>query len=276
VIRVNKKVCFISGAGHSGSTLLGLILGSHSDSFYAGEARKTMLLQNKNSPESKRVCKICGPTCPIWQDFTVESHDLYEQLSIKTGKSLIIDSTKNSDWLNTQIETLRQTSAQSWLIFLQRDGRAVINSRLRKYPTQEAKRLINDWLEQIELTEQLFANFDGPKIKIHYEELATEPTCITQKLCNFLEIPYQSTMLNYYHHAHHPLGGNSGTQFLVVKSQHDRLKQPYLQLAAQHEAYYQNHPPEIRLDLRWKQELSPTVRTLFEEMGGAINEAFKF
>ncbi|NJL20821.1 MAG: sulfotransferase [Leptolyngbyaceae cyanobacterium SM1_3_5] len=44
--RISKKVCFIAGAGHSGSTLLGFILGSHSQGFYCGEAAKTRYLQD--------------------------------------------------------------------------------------------------------------------------------------------------------------------------------------------------------------------------------------
>ncbi|MEJ2251088.1 MAG: hypothetical protein P8Y97_15725 [Candidatus Lokiarchaeota archaeon] len=55
-----NKVCFISGAPHSGSTLLGLILGSHSKSFYAGEANKTRFIGNDkiNGPNEDKACKI--------------------------------------------------------------------------------------------------------------------------------------------------------------------------------------------------------------------------
>ena len=36
----SRAVCFIIGAGHSGSTLVGMILGAHPEVFYAGEAAK--------------------------------------------------------------------------------------------------------------------------------------------------------------------------------------------------------------------------------------------
>jgi hypothetical protein len=274
--RINQKICFICGAGHSGSTLLGLILGSHPDGFYAGEAAKTRFLGDLSKPERKRVCKICGPPCPIWQDFVVhEPLDLYEQISRKTGKSFIIDSSKNTAWLTTQIEAVSQTEAQPFLIFLQRDGRAVLNSRLRKYPAQGAKALIRDWLEQIELTETLFHHFDGHKIRIHYEELAMTPDVMIEKLCHLLEIPYHPSMRHYYDHDHHPLGGNNGTQSLVAKAQQGRVEQPYLHLPARSQEYYANHPLAIRLDVRWQEELPAEAQKLFEAMAGRINQKFE-
>ncbi|NEQ24618.1 MAG: sulfotransferase, partial [Microcoleus sp. SIO2G3] len=69
--RLSKKACFIAGAGHSGSTLLGFILGSHSQGFYCGEAAKSRYLQDDSKKLIKRVCKLCGENCQIWGDFQV-------------------------------------------------------------------------------------------------------------------------------------------------------------------------------------------------------------
>ena len=270
--RVNEKVCFIAGAGHSGSTLLGLILGSHGDCFYAGEAEKTNHLGNADAHEMKRLCKICGRDCPIWQGFVVrEADDLYEQIAARTGKPIIVDSTKHTRWLSKQIDFLGHTTAESFMIFLQRDGRAVINSWIRKYPTQNVKELIAGWIRQIQRTKALFDGFDGTKIEVRYEQLATEPARVTQELCAFLEMPYQPAMLDFFQHEHHPLGGNNGTQFLVAKAQSDRIKSPYVRLSTRNRYYYEDHPLAIRIDLRWKKELDPAVERLFEEMAGQEN-----
>ena len=116
--RINQKVIFISGAGHSGSTLLGFILGSHSDCFYCGEAKKTNFLGDEKKALRKRVCKICGINCPIWKDFVVDNTlDLYEQVARKVSKSVIIDSTKNIAWLEEKIEAIESTSTTPYLIF---------------------------------------------------------------------------------------------------------------------------------------------------------------
>ncbi len=277
VQRINQKVCFICGAGHSGSTLLGLILGSHTDCFYSGEASKTRFLQDQNKQIKKRVCKICGPDCVVWGELSLSDRiDLYEQLSAKTQKTIIIDSAKNIDWLTEQLDALSNTSSQAFLIFLQRDGRAVINSRVRKYSEKDVKELIQGWMTQIQMTDALFNSFPHKKIKIHYEDLATEPASVVQTICEFLEISYQPEMLNYYQHEHHPLGGNNGTQFLVAKAQSEKIKNPFVSLSDRTRDYYQDHNLGITLDLRWKQELDPSVERLFEEMAGQVNQELKW
>lgn len=275
--RLNQKVCFICGVGHSGSTLLGLILGSHRDCFYCGEAAKSRFLHNPNKPIKKRVCKICGFDCPVWGDLNViDSLDIYEQVSRKTEKPIAIDSTKNREWLEKQLAAIAPTTAQPFLIFLQRDGRAVINSRIRKYPDKDVKELIENWRTQIQLTNELFQSFEHKKNKIRYEELATEPETVTRNLCDFLEIDYQPEMLHYYQQEHHPLGGNNGTQFLVTKAQSEKIKEPIVSLSEENRHYYQDHSLGISLDLRWREELDPHIQQLFEEMAGAENEEMKW
>ncbi len=275
--RLNQKVCFICGVGHSGSTLLGLILGSHRDCFYCGEAAKTRFLHNPDKPIKKRVCKICGFDCPVWGDLNLTDNlDLYEQVSRKTQKPITIDSTKNLEWLTEQLFAIAPTTAQPFLIFLQRDGRAVLNSRIRKYPDKDIQELIETWRNQIQLTNELFQNFDRKKIKVHYEELATEPEKVTRNLCDFLEIDYQPQMLEYYQQEHHPLGGNNGTQFLVAKARGEKIKEPIVSLSEKNRYYYQEHSLGIRLDLRWKEELKPDIQILFEEIAGAENEELKW
>jgi hypothetical protein len=281
---MNQKVCFIAGAGHSGSTLLGLILGSHTSCFHGGEIAhkgykgylKYLALAHAlpngipvEAAATRRICKFCGANCPVWGDF-VESPtvDLYEQLAIKTGKPIIIDSTKKAAWIAQQIATLKDTPAQCSLLYLQRDGRAVLNSQIRKHPHTSPRLLIEKWLQQIQAAQTLFERFDGGKLIIHYEALATVPGEIISQICDFLGITYDADMLNFHQHEHHPLGGNCGTQFLAARTQ--RLH-PEQMLIDRTRAYYAQHPAEIRLDLRWRHELQPDIRRLFEELAGAAN-----
>jgi Sulfotransferase family len=272
--RVSQKVCFIAGAGHSGSTLLGFILGSHTDGFYCGEAAKTKYLQDDTKKLSKRVCKICGTECPIWGSFSVNSAtDLYEQVAATVHKPLIVDSSKSIEWLEYQISRLEQTSTRPFLIFLQRDGRAVINSRIRKYPNKQAVDLIEAWSKQIYLTNLLFDTFPYKKLKVQYEELATHPERVVSRICDF---DYQPAMLDYDRHEHHVLGGNNGTQFLVAQAQQEKIKAPFVSVPERSKNYYESHGSGITLDLRWKQELDPAIVRLFEEMAGKENQEMKW
>jgi len=273
--RVNQKIVFICGAGHSGSTLLGFILGSHSECFYAGETNKTQYFNMKEPSKITKDCKFCGPNCRIWSKVDIKSTiDLYEQLSNITNKRFIIDSTKDLSWLRKQINIMERMDVKLYLIYLLRDGRAVINSRIRKYPDSSVESHIYDWMQHIQLTNNLFDHFQGVKLKIHYEDLAIHPEEVIQKVCKHFDFSYEPTMINFFNFDHHPLGGNSGTQFIITKAQ-KTTSEGRIQLSNQNTEYYSNHPLNIKLDLRWKQELRPENLMMFDQLTGSLNEELK-
>lgn len=288
--RSNEKVIFICGAPHSGTTLLGLILGSHADCFYSGEANQARFLtrsfrkldeesirQNYGEQFIRRYCRLCGNHCPIWSDFIYEDQpDLYEQLSIKVQKPIIVDSTKDLDWITEQVPRVQNTSSQPFIIFLKRDGRAVVNSIFRKKPAYGLENVIQEWLHQIQQTQVVFDTFRGKKIAVRYEDLATNSEQVIQEICNFLSIDYQPQMLKYYEHEHHTLAGNSGTHFLVAKAQDKRQQDALGGLNHHHRGYYENRSADISLDLRWQQELTPEMLQTFEAMAGQVNQTFKW
>lgn len=269
-MRANHTTIFIAGAGHSGSTLLGLLLGSHPDAFYAGEAAKTRFLGDTRKPEHKRVCKLCGPECPVWGDFVVaDSPDLYEQLARKTGAKVVIDSTKNLQWLDEKTEAVRAGGGRAALIFLQRDGRAVINSRVRKYPERDPEQLIRSWVQRMHKTQALYDAFEGPKVVVRYEELATAPARTLRRICEALDIAFDPEMLDFATREHHVLGGNNGTQWQVGR----KLEDTFVKLSARTRDYYGEHPEGIVLDLRWVDELPRDTLALFERIAGTWGDA---
>lgn len=275
--RSSQKVVFICGAGHSGSTLLGMILGSHSQGFYTGEAFKTNYFHRSQTPIRKRMCKFCGLDCPVWSKLDPDkSLDIYTQLMAITHKPIIIDSTKRITWLQQKISQVIASNIHPYLIFIQRDGRAVVNSRIRKSPDQDIAEIITAWVHKITETESLFTTFPLPKIKIHYEELATQSARVISHLCDFLEITYEPSMVDYFRHEHHPLGGNSGTQSLVLKVQNKHFTSPLIYKLGKQENYYQEHPPSIKLDLRWQTELSQETIVLFETIAGEVNQPYQW
>jgi hypothetical protein len=282
-VRISRKVCFIAGAGHSGSTLLGLILGSHSQGFYAGECRKTRYLHKAQAPLRKRSCKFCGLDCPVWGDIEfTDDADLYEQIAqqvqrkLQRQASLVIDSTKNASWIREQWACLAPTTAQPYLIFLQRDGRAVVNSRRRKYPDRPLETIIENWVSQLQTTQQLFADCPYAKLAVHYEAIASDPQTEIARICQFLQIDYEPNMLNFASQAHHVLGGNNGTQFLATRAEMNSAKLFQDRLSIANRAYYHHQAPKITLDLRWRQEFSAENQALFESLAGHFNRPLEW
>jgi hypothetical protein len=275
--RKNRVVCFIAGAGHSGSTLVGMVLGSHPDCFYAGEASKTRFLGNPRKELRKRTCKICGEACPVWGGFVVaEEPDLYEQIARRTGASVIVDSTKNIDWITARAAEASAGGAALRLVVLRRDGRAVINSRVRKYPDRDPREHIEGWIEQVRRTQAFYDTFAHPKVIVRYEEFSLAPAAVSQRLCDFVGLDYRPDMLEFTRHDHHPLGGNSGTQYLVARAHGGGQAGPVAGLGDRSREYYEHHADGISLDLRWQRELRAEVLDLFERLAGDVNAPMRW
>lgn len=271
------KTVGVCGAGHSGSTLLGMVLGSHSRAFYMGEGAKVRYLHDAAKPLRKRVCKICGEGCPIWSKFQWDKDQpLHAQLAEFTGAELIVDTTKDEGWIAARAEETRVAGGTPYLIFLTRDGRAVVNSRIRKYPERDPGDQIRQWADKMASSGALFDAFEGPKRELRYEDLASDTEATVRDLCAWLGIDYEPAMLDFASTPHHVLGGNNGTQYLAAKAVFDDPERAFVSLTERTRSYYGDHSGRIELDLRWKSELSAEHAALFEAMAGDINAKIKW
>lgn len=269
------KAVLMCGAGHSGSTLLGMILGSHSQAFYVGEGAKVRNLGDENKPLRKRVCKICGEGCEVWAGFRWDRENpLYEQISAHVHRTVIIDSTKDEAWIEARAAEMDKSGGQACLIFLTRDGRAVVNSRIRKYPERGAEAQIVQWMGKMASSQAVFDAFEGPKLQISYESLSTKTEYEVRRVCDLIQIGFEPAMLRFAEQSHHVLGGNSGTQFIAAKTRFDDPDEAFVSLTDRTSGYYENHSGGIELDLRWKHELDPAHLALFETLAGEFNAQF--
>ena len=117
------KVVFMCGAGHSGSTLLGLVLGSHSQGHYLGEAKKSKYLYDLDKPERKRYCKVCGPDCKLWKPFHELKNSglsLYQRFDKIVDSGFLVDSSKGTEWIQSHIDLASAEKRIPYLIYLKR------------------------------------------------------------------------------------------------------------------------------------------------------------
>src|SRR5690606_27848676 len=61
-----RRVVFIMGVGHSGSTLLELILSSHSDVLGLGELAILQEKLDNGASDTPRLCSVCPDECELW------------------------------------------------------------------------------------------------------------------------------------------------------------------------------------------------------------------
>jgi hypothetical protein len=299
-----KKVLFIIGSGHCGSSLLSLVLGSHPRCFSAGELgnlpnryRKKIYLDcvNCNSDFWDKTFGESGlkqlsiglgdtrvtPYVPLKLEKGVREFlgknkifKPYTFMFEKLGKEVIIDASKYWIWVNKKTKAKEFTSGEvkAYLLNLVRDGRAVVNSYLRKYPQRDMAEFTQDWMEKTKQRQEFYHSFDrGKKIEVAYEKLASDPHATVHSICDFLDIEFTPEMIEYWKYNHHDISGNDGTYSLVRRYQQQEMLE---KVKENHGEYYEKMDLGIKLDLRWKKELSEEKLEIFNSIAGEFNKPY--
>jgi len=273
--RACGQVVFTGAAWYSGSTLLGMMLGAHPAIFYAGEANKTRTLNDPSAPLKRRVCRACGPGCPIWDRLRLaDREDLYEALSRRSGRPIVFDSTKEIHWIESALDALGGAVAVR-LVVLTRDGRAVVSSRRRKLAdATPVRELAAFWAQQMRGVEELAATFPGPVHRVRYEELTSRPEHALRALADFVGVAFDPRMCHPWSSEQHPLGGNDGPLLLLRRARAHAAVAGVITPDEPTRAWYAEHPIEVVSDLRWRRELSADDLAAFEAVAGEANRAY--
>ena len=228
-----KTIVHIISFSHSGSTLLGNILGAHSKILHIGE------LAHPVKDNHAIICREClEKECPIWgNQITVE--DLHKEYNYCTqsntkmsklqslifklkqnpvGKiysklfngnpniEFIIDGSKNIPW--SKYQSKHKKNFQFKFIFLSRNPKAVIASPKRKYK-HAVDWQIKNLLRKLDWMNEFFEQWhETQKIKIRYEDLILNFDMEVRRICKFLAVPYEQNMMHFNEYPHHLIGGN--------------------------------------------------------------------
>lgn len=287
------KVAFILGTGHCGSTLLDLILGSHTEMFSLGEVYRVV---SSNPPVP--ICDICDEDCEFWKPELLKSiqslytDNLPKQIGRKLGvleaievsfyrklfeasrNNILVDSSKNPGWISRNGRKLRASNIEPVLIYLSRDGRAVVNSYYRKYPERGLEGLSHNWNSRITAINNCFDSWPSDnKIHIRYKDLATSPVTTIKKLMEFIQLAFEEEMMRFWEHDHHLVNGNAGTKSMILKF---KDKERHEQWVDDHEKeYYREKELGIKFDERWRQELVSEQLKTIDEIIDALNIPLK-
>ncbi|MEB3831781.1 sulfotransferase family protein [Phormidium sp. CCY1219] len=304
---MKKKVVFILGIGRSGSTLLNYILGSHPDCFDLNEISKLpqfyrhrhrhrdfweetgKFWEEKFTPEELKML-VAGlsnrritPYIPLKVERflreisgTDRIFNSYSLIFSKLDATVLIDSSKYVDWVSKKLQSKEFRSGQidGYLIHLIRDGRAVLNSYLRWDKNMTVEKFSHRWSRLMKEDENLFNQFPSErKMMVRYEELASEPKATTEKICQMLDLEFQPEMLEYWKHEHFGIEGNFGTRSLIAKYKSQKSDSKVEEV---HGDYYQKQGFQIKLDLRWKNELDPEKIEEFYRLTQGENKQYEW
>lgn len=217
-------VIYIAGSSHSGSTLLDLLLGSHSEVESAGEAKKIPELLLKISGGQKPLCTCQAELvrCPLWGDLIRrETGDLkrdpaanavlFHRILEKQGKSVILDSSKT---MGRALLMARSELFAPVFVHLVRDSRAVVfsNKRKRLKDGRSGRGLVetaHDWQKlNSRIVHRLGKKTAKPLIPVRYEDLTENPRAILGKILTAAGLAWEEPMLNFRAHVHHNVEGN--------------------------------------------------------------------
>lgn len=224
---MRQKLILIRGLGHSGTTILDLILGAHSSIIGIGEGIRTLrgtikkdtMPQKIRSEEGYKIPCTCGKIvkyCDIWGNtiqylISNDNENLSEKFSYLSeriykvyGNDKIIVDSSQSDW--DSITDLNE-KYDIKILFLTRDIRSWVNSVTKKYNGNIIKNIWT-WNRTYTRFENFLIKNKIDFFKLGYEELALETDVILQKIIEWLDLKYDKELLNVLNSKSHIIAGN--------------------------------------------------------------------
>jgi hypothetical protein len=198
-----KAPVFIFCSVRSGSTLLRMILNSHSQLYAPHELHLNALqvqLQDKYVRESMAVLGLgeAELTTMLWDLVLARALE-------RSGKSVLVDKTPRHVFAWPRIA---RTWPDARFVFLLRHPAAIVDSWHRARPRQgrdEAVAGVTRYVTKIEEARQVLSGHT-----VRYEDLVADPEGEARRLCTFLGVPWEPEMLEYGRWDHGPVKAGLG------------------------------------------------------------------
>ena len=167
------RTSFIAGCGHTGTTLLARILGSHPSIFCPPRETNIFLAYNALKHGS------------------LLDKELKKSQECKPNASMFLEKTPRHIW---HIDFIRNTVENSNFVLCTRNGYDVVASLYKR--TKNIHSSIARYQDDSLLTIRQLDNEDTLLSK--YEDLIFNTEVELKRVCNFLDVTYESDMLNFY------------------------------------------------------------------------------
>src|SRR3954451_5303491 len=188
--RLVEQPTFILCTVRSGSTLLRVLLDSHSQIHSPHELHLRDLAVESKSQYSDRSLKAIGLDVTALQ-YLLWDRLLHRELAA-SGKRLLVNKTPSDVFI---ADRLLECWPDARFIFLLRHPAAIAASRHAVRPQDTAERNAEMVLRYGDALER--ARTIHPGLTVRYEDIASDPRAATQRLCAFLEVPWEASMLEY-------------------------------------------------------------------------------
>lgn len=194
-----NKVIFIGGTSHSGSTFFDMILANDPKGFSCGEVDALF-----NPYRSHHINPLCGcgdRRCNLWQRvLSAGVKNVYNTIfDLFPNVKFIVDSSKNPYWISSQTKNLFNKGIEFKHILIWKTPLEIAYS----YEKRGKKNWYKHWINY----HRLYLTAIEYYRTVKYYELTNNYNVI-KRLCDYIQIPYFSTKLNYWDKVQHTIFGN--------------------------------------------------------------------
>jgi hypothetical protein len=244
--RLLKAPAFVICSVRSGSTLLRVLLDSHSKIHAPQELHlRDLAVKVKTDYAAKALGELGLDEQQL--RFLLWDRLLHRELAA-AGKGVLVNKTPNDAFIVDLIATC-WTDAR--FIYLLRHPAAIERSRQQTRPQDSPDRNARMVLRYGNAIEQARASHPG--VTVRYEELTADPRAETQRLCAFLGLQWEPAMLDYGRFDHGRMKPGLGDWKAKIKSGEVQQAEPPPPAE-------QMHPSLHELCVAWGYETAPAVQ----------------
>src|SRR3954454_24454947 len=217
--RLVAKPAFILSTVRSGSTLLRVLLDSHSQIHSPPELHLRDLDVQSKSQYSERALKAIRLDTKGLQ-YLLWDRVLHRELAA-SGKRLLVNKTPSDVFI---ADRLLECWPDARFIFLLRHPAAIAASRQAMRPQDTPERNAEMVLRYGDALERPRTPYPG--LTVRYEDLTADPQRVTHELCDFLGVPWEARMLDYGRFEHGGYRAGLGDWKEKIRSGHVQAAPP--------------------------------------------------
>ncbi|MEO5877802.1 MAG: sulfotransferase [Streptosporangiaceae bacterium] len=209
--RLVESPVFVLSSVRSGSTLLRVLLNSHSEIRAPHELHLRTLEVRPSRDYSEDVMGALGLERKELEHLLWD-RVLHHELE-RSGKSLVVDKTPANALMWRRIDS---AWPHARYIFLLRHPASVVESVLTRRKGSERDAVTDEIFNYVQGVEDARQNLDGHTLR--YEELTADPAGETRRLCAYLGVEWEPEMLDYGKQDHGPIKAIFGDWSANIKS----------------------------------------------------------
>lgn len=216
-----NTVLLVVGAPHSGTTILDAALGVSAHVVGVGEAVRLtsgVNTEHLQGAGAERICTCGQPAnqCPLWSQVLPE---LSPSITVATHFPLVDNAARA---LSPEVRIVLDSSPGALghvdelagydvrVLQVTRDVRSWVASRRRRKGDNLVSAYVT-WLRHVTRIDADLTRRDLPRFRLGYEELALRPREVLTRVCDWLEVSFEETMLTPFGKTHsHIITGNGG------------------------------------------------------------------